>query len=68
MNRLAVPLASAGLLVLAACASAPAPEGDVATYDSLREASARCRAEGKELALRPDGNDRRLSGYECRGK
>ena len=55
--------------MLSACATPGAtPDGDVANYDSLRQMRERCTAEGKELALREGGNDRRLSGYECRGK
>ncbi|MFM1960143.1 MAG: hypothetical protein RL588_1660 [Pseudomonadota bacterium] len=62
-------LALAAALVLAGCATpGAAPDGDVANYDSLRQLRERCTAEGKELALKPGGNDRRLSGYECRGK
>jgi hypothetical protein len=40
----------------------------VATYDTLRQLRERCTAQGKELAPKPGGNERRLSGYECRGK
>ena len=62
---LVICLSAAGLLA-SACASTP--EGDVATYDTLREAREQCRSQGKELGLRPDGNERRMSGYECKGK
>ncbi|MEI7571887.1 MAG: hypothetical protein WCJ52_02050 [Phenylobacterium sp.] len=62
---LVICLSAAGLLA-SACASTP--EGDVATYDTLREAREQCRSQGKDLVLRPDGNDRRVSGYECKGK
>jgi hypothetical protein len=40
----------------------------VATYDTLRQLREQCTAQGKELALKSGGNERRLSGYECRGK
>ena len=62
---LVICLSAAGLLA-SACASSP--EGDVATYDTLRVAREQCRSQGKDLVLRPDGNDRRVSGYECKGK
>ncbi len=59
----------AATALLSACATAGAtPDGDVASYDSLRQMRERCTSEGKELTLRDGGNDRRLSGYECRGK
>jgi len=62
-------LGLAAVLLLAGCATpGAAPDGDVANYDSLRQLRERCTAEGKDLALKPGGNDRRLSGYECRGK
>ncbi len=62
---LVICLSAAGLLA-SACASAP--NGNVATYDTLRLAREQCLSQGKDLVLRPDGNDRRLSGYECKGK
>jgi len=62
---LVICLSATGLLA-AACASTP--DGDVATYDTLRLAREQCRSQGKDLGLRADGNDRRLSGYECKGK
>ncbi|MFM8375721.1 MAG: hypothetical protein ACKN9P_06625 [Phenylobacterium sp.] len=70
MRIAAVSFLGLALLLPAGCASAvgASPDGDVANYDSLRQLRAQCTAQGKELALRPGGNDRRLSGYECRGK
>ena len=62
---LVICLLAAGLLA-SACASTP--NGNVATYDTLRLAREQCLSQGKDLVLRPDGNDRRLSGYECKGK
>lgn len=56
------------VLLLAGCAATSTPDGDVATYDSLRQLRAQCTAQGKELALKSGGNERRLSGYECRGR
>jgi hypothetical protein len=69
---LVICLSAAGLLA-SACASTPngnvaTPNGNVATYDTLRLAREQCLSQGKDLVLRPDGNDRRLSGYECKGK
>jgi outer membrane protein assembly factor BamE (lipoprotein component of BamABCDE complex) len=62
-------LGLAAVLLLAGCATpGAAPEGDVATYDTLRQLREQCTAQGKELALKSGGNERRLSGYECRGK
>ena len=62
---LVICLSAAGLMA-SACASTP--NGDVATYDALRLAREQCRSQGKDLVLRPDGNERRMSGYECKGK
>ena len=70
MRMAAISFMGLGILLSAGCASTSGstPDGDVATYDSLRQLRAQCTAQGKELALRSGGNDRRLSGYECRGK
>lgn len=53
---------------MAGCASTSTPDGDVATYDALRQLRERCTAQGKDLAPKPGGNERRLSGYECKGR
>ena len=53
------------LLTLSACADGPGAEGDVATYDVLRDARAACAAKGGELTLRRDGLATNLSAYEC---
>lgn len=70
MRMAAISFLGLGILLSAGCASTSAstPDGDVATYDSLRQLRAQCTGQGKELALKAGGNDRRLSGYECRGK
>ena len=59
------PLALAA--VLSGCATA-GPNGDVATYDTLKVARAACEQKNKVLVLRPDGNSERMSAYECRSK
>jgi hypothetical protein len=59
---------AAGLLLAGCATPGAAPQGDVANYDTLRQLRERCTAQGKELAQKPGGNERRLSGYECRGK
>lgn len=68
MRRAAVSFLGLAVLFLAGCAATTTPDGDVATYDTLRQLRERCTAEGKEMVLKSGGNDRRLSGYECRGK
>ena len=68
MRRAVLPLLGLAGLFMAGCASTSTPDGDVATYDSLRQLREQCRAQGKELAPRPGGNERRLSGYECKGR
>ncbi|MCA6234598.1 MAG: hypothetical protein IM653_05620 [Phenylobacterium sp.] len=68
MRRAALPLLGLAGLLLVGCASTSTPDGDVATYDSLRQLRERCTAQGKDLAPKPGGNERRLSGYECRGR
>ena len=54
------------LLALSACAAGP--NGDVATYDTLKVARQACEAKGEELALKAAGNEQRISAYECKRK
>ncbi|MFM8820658.1 MAG: hypothetical protein ACKOD3_08990 [Phenylobacterium sp.] len=68
MKTATIPFLGLAGLLLAGCASVATPDGDVATYDSLRQLREQCTAQGKELAPRPGGNERRLSGYECKGR
>jgi len=56
----------AGLLGLSACAAGP--NGDVATYDTLKVAREACQAKGETLVLRTAGNEQRMSAYECKRK
>ena len=59
-------LAMSALLLLAACASGPESDGDVATYDNLKTARAACESRGEALVLKTDGNPQRISAYECK--
>ncbi|MCA3721613.1 hypothetical protein [Phenylobacterium sp.] len=68
MRRATLPLLGLAGLLIAGCASTSTPDGDVATYDSLRLLRGQCIARGMELVLKPGGNERRLSGYECKGR
>ena len=63
MRALAILSALVGLT---ACAAGPT--GDVATYDTLKVARAACEAKGEALVLKKDGNEQRVSAYECKRK
>jgi hypothetical protein len=65
--RVAAPLVLA--LSLAACAEGPGgamPDGGVATYDALKQAQARCAAQGGTMTLKSGGDSQYIGDYACK--
>jgi hypothetical protein len=53
-------------LALAACVGGP--EGGVANYDALRQASTACTAKGGKLVLKDQGDPQYIGDYGCERK
>ena len=53
--------------ILAGCSTA-GPNGDVATYDTLKVARTACEAKGEAMVLTKEGDPQRASAYECKRK
>jgi hypothetical protein len=66
MRTLAITALAA--LLLGACAGEAGPAGDVANYDSLRQATAECAAKGGHLVLQKNGDPEYLGDYGCERK
>jgi len=65
-------MAGLAVLMLAACASAPVGGGSydlaagVASYDALKAATDKCRADGGHLTLKSNYDQHDLSSYQCK--
>ena len=66
MRTLAI--SAMAVLLLGACAGEAGPAGDVANYDSLRQANAACAAKGGRLVLQKNGDPEYLGDYGCERK
>jgi ABC-type glycerol-3-phosphate transport system substrate-binding protein len=59
-------IAATGLaLILGACASYGAPDGD-ANYDAMKSATDACQAKGGHLQLKAEHDGRTVSDYDCK--